>query len=196
MKKRKLVFLLPTLFLLTGCKEAINKNLNAEAFTSKLIPNWPSFVAQLGALIVLILAVIIFGYKPIKKIVKKRQNHIEEQIKEAEKSKAVWQENELKSKETVLASNRTAADIVAEAKSNAEIERKQILDQAALDVEKMKKDAENDIARMEEDAQERIKKEMVSVALDASKELLGREVSSEDNNRLLEEFIEDMKKKD
>ena len=196
MKKRKLIFLLPSLFLLTGCKEAINKNLNAEAFVSKLIPNWPSFVAQLGALIVLILVVIIFGYKPIKKIVKKRQDYIEKQIKDAEESKAVWQENELKSKETVLASNRTAADIVAEAKSNAEIERKQILDQAALDVEKMKKDAENDIARMEEDAQERIKKEMVSVALDASKELLGREVSSEDNNRLLEEFIEDMKKKD
>ena len=196
MKKRKLVFLFPVLFLLTGCKEAINKNLNAEAFTSKLIPNWPSLIAQVGALVVLILVVIIFGYKPIKKIIKKRQDYIEKQIKDAEESKAVWQENELKSKETVLASNRTAADIVAEAKANAEVERKQILDQTALDVEKMKKDAENDIARMEEEAQEKIRKEMVSVALDASKELLGREVSSEDNNRLLEEFIEDMKKKD
>ena len=196
MKKRKLVFLFPVLFLLTGCKEAINKNLNAEAFTSKLIPNWPSLIAQVGALVVLILVVIIFGYKPIKKIIKKRQDYIEKQIKDAEESKAVWQENELKSKETVLASNRTAADIVAEAKANAEVERKQILDQTALDVEKMKKDAENDIARVEEEAQEKIRKEMVSVALDASKELLGREVSSEDNNRLLEEFIEDMKKKD
>ena len=196
MKKRKLIFLLPSLFLLTGCKEAINKNLNAEAFTSKLIPNWPSFIAQVGALVVLILVVIIFAYKPIKKIIKKRQDYIEDQIKDAEKSKVVWQENELKSKETVLASSRTAADIVAEAKSNAEMERKQILDQAALDVERMKKDAENDIARMEVEAEEKIRKEMVSVALDASKELLGREVSSEDNTRLLEEFIEDMKKKE
>ena len=194
MKKRRLLFFIPALFLLTGCKEAINKNLNAEAFTSKLIPNWPSFVAQVGALVVLILVVIIFGYKPIKKIVKKRQDYIESQIKDAEKSKATWQENELKSKETVLASSRTAADIVAEAKSNAEVERNKILEQTALDVEKMKKDAENDIARMELEAQEQIKKEMVSVALDASKELLGREVSSEDNTRLLEEFIEDIKK--
>ena len=196
MKKRKLIFLFPTLFLLTGCKEAINKNLNAEAFTSKLIPNWPSLIAQVGALVVLILVVIFLAYKPVKKIINKRQDYIEKQIKDAEESKAVWQENELKSKETVLASSRTAADIVAEAKANAEVERKQILDQAALDVEKMKKDAENDIARMESEAQEKIKKEMVSLALDASKELLGREVSSEDNNRLLEEFIEDMKKKD
>ena len=194
MKRRKLIFLLPSLFLLTGCKEAISNNLNAEAFTSKLIPNWPSLIAQVGALVVLILVVIIFGYKPIKKIIKKRQDYIESQIKDAEQSKATWQENELKSKETVLASNRTAADIVAEAKANAEIERNKILEQTAQDVERMKKDAENDIARMEAEAQEQIKKEIVNVALDASKELLGREVSSQDNTRLLEEFIEDIKK--
>ena len=194
MKKRKLIFLLPLLLSLTGCKEAISAELNAEAFTKKLIPNWTSFVVQVAALVVLILIVIIFGYKPIKKIVKKRQDYIENEIKEAEKSKATWQENELKSKETVLASSRTAADIVAEAKANAEIERNKILEQTALDVEKMKKDAENDIARMEVEAQEKIKKEMISVALDASKELLGREVTSEDNTRLLEEFIEEVKK--
>ena len=194
MKRRKLLFLIPLLLSLTGCKEAISAELNAEAFTKKLIPNWTSFVVQVAALVVLILIVIIFGYKPIKKIIKKRQDHIENEIREAEKSKATWQENELKSKETVLASTRTAADIVAEAKANAEVERNKILEQTALDVEKMKKDAENDIARLEVEAQEKIRKEMVSVALDASKELLGREVTSEDNTRLLEEFIEEVKK--
>ena len=194
MKKRKLVFLLPILLSLTSCKEAIQKNMTADAFKQKLIPSWPSLVAQAGALLVLILVVIIFGYKPIKKIIKKRQDYIEAQIKDAEQSKSTWQENELKSKETVLASNRTAADIVAEAKANAEAERAKILEEAALDVQKMKQDAENDIARMELEAQEQIRKEIVNVALDASKELLGREVNSEDNNRLLEEFIEDIKK--
>ena len=192
MEKRKFIFLLPSLVLLTGCD--VSGELNSEAFLGKLIPNWISFVAQLGALLILILVVIIFGYKPIKKIVTKRQDYIESQIKDAEQSKATWQENELKSKETVLASTRTAADIVAEAKANAEIERTRILDETAQEVERMKKDAENDIARMEEEAQEQIKKEIVAVALDASKELLGREVSSKDNNRLLEEFIEDIKK--
>ncbi len=59
----------------------------------------------------------------------------------------------------------------------------------------MKKDAENDIARMEIEAQEQIKKEIVAVALDASSELLGREVSSKDNARLIEEFVEEVKKK-
>ena len=195
MKRRKLIFLLPALFLLTGCKEAISNNLNAEAFTSKLIPNWPSFVAQLGALVVLIVVVIIFAYKPVKKIVQKRQDYIESNIKEAEQSKLVWQENELKSKETVLASERTAADIVAEAKKEAERQKALTLEETQLQVLQMKRDAENDIARMEVEAQEQIRKEIVSVALDASSELLGREVSSEDNIRLVEEFVEEVKKK-
>ena len=191
MKKRKLLFSLPLVFSLTSC----SIDLNADDFTSKLIPNWPSFLAQVGALIVLIIVVIIFAYKPVKKIITKRQDYIENNIKEAEKSKAQWQENELKSKETVLASERTAADIVAEAKNNAQKERAVILEQTQQDVIKMKKDAENDIARMEVEAQEQIKKEMISVALDASKELLGREVSSKDNARLIEEFVEEVKKK-
>ena len=195
MRKRKLLFLLPLASLLTSCSGE-ELGLTSESFTSKLIPNWPSFVTQLAALVVLIIVVIVFvfAYKPVKKILKKRQDHIEENIKEAEKSKLVWQENELKSKETVLASERTAADIVAEAKKAAEKEKAAILETTQLEVNKMKSDAENDIARMEIEAQEQIKKEIVSVALDASKELLGREVSSKDNVRLVEDFIEEVKK--
>lgn len=185
--------MLPLASLLTSCSGE-ELGLTSESFTSKLIPNWPSFVTQLAALVVLIIVVIVFAYKPVKKILKKRQDHIEENIKEAEKSKLVWQENELKSKETVLASERTAADIVAEAKKAAEKEKAAILETTQLEVNKMKSDAENDIARMEIEAQEQIKKEIVSVALDASKELLGREVSSKDNVRLVEDFIEEVKK--
>ena len=191
MKKRKLLFLLPVAALLTSCSGE-ELGLTSESFVNKLIPNWPSFVTQLGALIVLITVVIIFAYKPVKKILKKRQDYIDENIKEAEKSKATWQENELKSKETVLASERTAADIVAEAKVDAQKERQVILDNTQEEVNRMKRDAENDIARMEVEAQESIRKEIVNVALDASKELLGREVSSKDNDRLLKEFIEEL----
>ena len=193
MKKRKLHFLLPAT-LLTSCSGE-ELGLTSDTFIGKLIPNWVSFVTQLAALVVLITVVMIFAYKPVRKIIQKRQDYIEENIKEAEKSKATWQENELKSKETVLASERTAADIVAEAKADAQKERQLILDNTQQEVIRMKKDAENDIARMEVESQEQIRKEIVNVALDASKELLGREVSSKDNDRLLKEFIEEIKEK-
>lgn len=188
--KKKLILFLPLTFVLSACEI----DINASSYTSKLIPNWVSFVTQLGALLVLILVVIVFAYKPIKKILKQRQDYIENNIKEAEENKAKWQENQLKSETTVLESNRTAANIVAEAKLDAEKERNIILDQTAKDVEKMKRDAENDIARMEKEAEEQIKEEMVTIALAAAEELLGREVDSSDNTRLVEEFIDQVKK--
>ena len=79
MRKKRFLFLLPLVFSLTGC----TIDLSSDDFTSKLIPNWPSFVTQLAALVVLIIVVIVFAYKPVKKILKKRQDHIEENIKEA-----------------------------------------------------------------------------------------------------------------
>ena len=192
MRKKRFLFLLPLMVSLTGC----TVDLSSDDFTSKLIPNWVSFVTQVGALVVLVTVVLIFGYKPIKKIVTKRQDYIEQNIRDAEEAKATWQENERESEATVLASNRTAASIVAEARENALKERNKILEDTALEVEKMKIEAENDITRMEKEAEESIRKEMVSIALDASKELLSREVDSKDNTRLIEEFIEEVKKEE
>ena len=68
MKKKRFIFLAPLALLLTGC----NIDIKSSDFTDKLIPNWVSFVVQLAALIVLILIVFIFAYKPVKKIIKKR----------------------------------------------------------------------------------------------------------------------------
>lgn len=192
MKKVKLIFLSPLILLLTGC----DIKLSGDDFTSKLIPNWVSFVTQLGALLVLILVVVIFAYKPVKKIITTRQDYIEKNIKDAEEAKATWEENQRKSEATVLASNRAAADIVAEAKNEALKERAKILESTSLEVQKMKRDAENDIARSIEEANEEIRQEIISVALDASKELLSREVNSSDNTRLIENFIDEVKKDD
>ncbi len=190
MKRGKLILLLPLTFALSGC----NIELSSSDFTSKLIPNWVSFVTQLAALLVLILIVVVFAYKPIKKILKKRQDYIESNIKEAEESKAKWQENELKSETTVLESSRTASDIVNAAKIDAEKEKNLILEQTAKEVERMKKEAEDDIARSKKEAEEEIKEEMVSIALSAAEELLKREVDSSDNSRLVEDFIDQVKK--
>ena len=195
MKKKKLIFLSPLALLLTGCDTSvIEKNLSPDTFLGKLIPNWLSFVCQLGALIVLIVVVILLAYKPVKRIVKTRQDHIENEIKEAEESKMKWKENELLSEEKVLKSSRTAQELISEAKVEAQKEKDKILEEATKEVEQMKIKAKKDIKKMEEEAKDDIRKEIVSVALDASKEVLQREVTSKDNSRLIDDFIKEVEK--
>ena len=61
--------------------------------------------------------------------------------------------------------------------------------EAKEEVKEMKLAAEQDIEQAKQDALDDIRNEMVNVALTASKEILKREVDSDDNKRLAEDFI-------
>ena len=64
-----------------------------------------------------------------------------------------------------------------------------MMEEAREEVKEMKIAAEQDIAQAKQDALNDIRKEMVNVALAASKEILKREVDTEDNVKLAKEFI-------
>ena len=159
-----------------------------------LIPNWVSFVCQLGALIVMILVIFFVAYKPVRKMLKKRSDYIEDNIRQAEEAKAEALKNASRSEETIIASKKEAANIIAQAKETAESNKQAMIEETQLEINKMKSLAEEDIARSKEEAKEEIRQEMVSVALAASEEVLKREVNEKDNARIVENFIKDMDK--
>ena len=143
-------------------------------------------------MIVLIVVVIIFGYKPIKKMVNKRQDYVANEIREAKEKNLQAEENLTQSNETVLANRRMASEIIDNAKIEAENQKQEILKSAEDEVLEMKKRAERDIKQSEEDAKEAIRQKMVEIALDASSEILKRNVNDEDNEKLVDEFIKEI----
>ena len=161
---------------------------------SKLIPNWTSFVVQLAAFLVLVAVVIYFAYKPVKKLIKSRQDYIEDNIKQSELAKSRANDNIIKSEETLTKSHKEANEIIEQAKLDAENERNRILEETSLQISKMKQDAEMDIAQSKEDAKEEIRKEMVNLALDASSEILSRNINTKDNEKLADDFIRSIDK--
>lgn len=164
-------------------KDYINKNL---------IPSWVSFVVQFSALVIMVLVVFFVAYKPVKKMLTKRADYVEQNIKDSESAKAEAEKNIIASEERLIASKKEASEIVATAKVNAQNTQKEILEQTQLEVNKMKAQAEEDIARSKVEAKEEIRKEMVSVALAASEEVLKREINEKDNTRVVENFIKDL----
>ena len=159
-----------------------------------LIPNWVSFVCQLGALIVMILVIFFVAYKPVRKMLQKRADYVEENIRQAEEAKAQALKNASQSEETIIASKKEAANIIAQAKETAESNKQAMIEETQIEINKMKSLAEEDIARSKEEAKEEIRQEMVSVALAASEEVLKREVNEKDNARIVQDFIKDMDK--
>ncbi len=155
----------------------------------KLIPNLLSFVVQFLSFLVLILVVFILAYKPVKKILKKRADYIENEIKEARDSNLEAEKNVAEAKEMVASSKVQASEIIARAEKQGQERYDMMLAYANNEIVEMKKDAENDIERAKEEAIQDIRNEMVNVALSASEEILKREVDSKDNKRLAEDFI-------
>ena len=163
-----------------------------EYIRNSLIPSWVSFVVQFSALVIMLVVVITVAYKPVKKMLNKRAEYVETNIRDSEMAKAEAEKSVVASKEALIASKKEAAEIVANASIIAENNTKARLEATQLEINKMKLLAEEDIARSKEEAKEEVRQEMISVALAASEEVLKREVNQKDNQRVVEDFIKDL----
>lgn len=166
--------------------------IKQEDFISKIIPNFWSFLTQFLALVVLLVVVVFVAYKPVKKMLEKRQEYIQNNISEAEKARVEAIEAANEAKNLVLVSKKEANEILENASIEANKLHEQSIAKTNEEISLMKSRAQEDIERAKEEAKDEIRKEIVSVALTASSSILKREVTSEDNTKLVEQFIEDI----
>ena len=188
-----MIQLLNNLVVLTSTSSA-GAPIDEKDFLDKLIPNWTSFVAQILALLVVIVLVLLIGYKPVKKMMKKRQDYIENNIQQAEVSRLQAERDAKQANEMILASKKEASAIISQANVDALKQKEELMEATNVEISKMKADAEQDIIRSREEALDQIHDEIVSVALSATSEVLKREINEKDNARIVDDFIKDMDK--
>lgn len=187
--KRFTYILLPILaVMLTSCQ---GTPFTDSDFTSKIFPNgyW-DFIIQIGAFVVLLIAVFFLGYKPIKKMVAKRRENVSKMIEDAEEKQRIANEAAAKKEATILAGKEEASHIIELAKKQAEAERTAIINEAEAQAALRRKKADEEIEAAKEASKQEIREHIVDVALAASSQVLGREVSKEDNQALLDDFLD------
>lgn len=194
MNKKKVLKLSPLLMLslfLCGCSDV---PLDSSQFLNRISFNLWDFLAVFAAFIILIVIAFFFGYKPVKGYIKKRKDYIEGNIKTAE-------DRELKSRNIINEANEKAKEkqkeallIVEKAKEDANKQKEQIINEAKDEAQNQIKNAQNQIAREIEASKDDIHKQIVDVALNASTKILEREVNEKDNERLIDSFVNDLKK--
>ena len=189
MKKSKFLILALSTFSLSGCADAIKKN----DFFDKLFPNPWDALAVFLAFVVLLLVVFFFAYKPVKKLIKKRGDYVEDKIKTAETREKESQKLLNEANEEVKAKRIEAMGIVEQAKEDANKERAAILEKAKEEKQAEIKRTREETAQEIEASKDEIHREIVSVAIDASSKVLEREVNKEDNEKLIDSFIDDLK---
>ncbi|OPZ34816.1 MAG: ATP synthase subunit b [Tenericutes bacterium ADurb.BinA155] len=164
-------------------------------FLQKLFPNFWDFLVQFLAFIVLLLIVYFLGYKRIKKLIKARKDYVEHNLRDSEDQKAIAERNAKLSAQNIDASKQQAAAIITSAKAQADKEAAAIVAKAKEDAILEKQKADQDIAAAKKKSQDEIHQQIVEVAISASSQVLGREVDSKDNARLVSDFVKDLDEK-
>ena len=145
------------------------------------------------AMIVLFVAVYFIAYKPVKKYLAARQDYIEHNLRDAERAKAI-NESRMAEGESIIAEAKGQANqILVKAKSDAQTSGEAIIAKAEKEAWERQKAADEAIKQAEEKSRRAVHDEIVNVALDASKQILGREVNSEDNAKLVSNFADTVK---
>ncbi len=165
---------------------------STEDFLSKLFPNPWDALAVFLAFVILLVVVFYVAYKPVKKLIHDRKQYVESNLRDSEASKAQSQKLLRDAEEDVLESKKEALKIVEDAKTTANIEKEKILESAKIERKQIIDEAKVEIDREIENSKDEIHEEIVSVAMDASKKLLSREVNSKDNAKLVDDFISNL----
>ncbi len=156
---------------------------------------WQILISLIN-LLLLFLLVKKFLFKPIKKVLQKRQDEIDEQYKkaetaqaEADKSRDMWEEK--------LSGARAEADaILKNATLQAKHREETLIINAEQKAEAILRTAQNEAELERKKATEGIKREIVEVSSALTEKMLEREINSDDHRVLIDSFIEKIGEED
>ena len=141
------------------------------------------------ALLVIILAVVLkksnalgFFSDRVDEI-KKRMERLQQEKDEAESKY-----REVQRKLTDFESEK--ADILAEARKDGEAEKAKIISEAERRVAQMLEQVESTVKQEVEDAKGRLREEVAELAAEKAREIISKELGEDDQDRLVNEFIE------
>lgn len=152
---------------------------------------WQMLVS-LANLAILFWGVKKFLYKPIKKMLKARQDAIDAQYNEAEaaRNEAL---SEKKAYEEKLSEAKGEADgIIQSAVNLAKMREDEILQKAKNDADVILRQAKEDAQLEMAKAEESIKQEIIDVSTALTGKILEREINSDDHKQIIDSFIEEI----
>jgi F-type H+-transporting ATPase subunit b len=140
--------------------------------------------------LVLLLGVLIyFARKPVADFFEDRRKRIQGDLESAKKEGAEAEARYAKWQRRLLDLEGELAEIRETARARAEAERAQILADAAAGAERIKRDALETVDQELRRARAQLRREAADLAVELATERLRSQVSSDDQDRLLDEFV-------
>ena len=152
------------------------------------------FLWTILTFLLLCFALAKFAWKPLLKALESRENDIHSSIEQAVKAKSELQNLNQEAEKIIADAQSEAQQIRSEAKISAEKIKAEIRSQADNDVKSIKDDAKDQIQIEKDKAIAEIRHEVVTLTISVAEKVIGKNLSVEDNQQLIEKSIFDLKK--
>ena len=154
-----------------------------------------TLLAQVLTFLILAGLLRAFAYKPVVRMLKKRQDTIAANINRADADAAAAQATLKEYQDKLNSAREQAQQIVDEASRRAAEERARKLKETQTEIDRMKKAAKAEIERDHERAEEQLRKEVVELSIAAASKIISKNINTEDNERLVGDFLSRVDKK-
>ena len=149
--------------------------------------------AQIVNFVILLLILKKFAYKPIMKVLDERKHKIETSLKQAEEVEKKLAETEKKQKEIIGNAERESTKIIEEAKNAAKKMQENTLVETNKKVEETLVKNKATLRLEGERMVNEVKSDMVVLVTEVTRKVLGKELSSKDNEDLIKKSLEELK---
>lgn len=147
---------------------------------------------SLANLVILFLLVKKLFYRPVKKILKAREDEINLQYSSAKQAESEAMKSKQQYEEALSTAAAEADGIIKDAAEKAKRRSDTIIDDANEKAERILRQAEQDAALQRSKATDSIKREIVEVSSALSIKLIEREINPDDHKALIDSFIEEI----
>lgn len=145
---------------------------------------------SLANLVILFLIIKKFLFKPVKKMLAKRQSDMESQYSAAKQAKDTALADKQAWEQKLQNANEEADSIIQTAASKAQIRGDKIVSDAREKADGIVRQAQTAAKLERKKADDEIKKEIVDISAVLTEKMLGREINTQDHRAMIDSFIE------
>lgn len=158
--------------------------------------DWRSMLFYLGNLVILIVVLALFLYKPIKKMLKNKRDSLNSVYDENEKLKAESEKLQADYEQKVENLQTESARVAAEAAENAQAQAEAIVEQAQAQAKSIVDAAKKDALYQKEQLKTEYRDSVNELAVNIAQKLLEREITPADNSDLIEQALSEWEESD
>ena len=151
-----------------------------------------TIIATLLNTLILFLVLKHFLFDKVNKVVDERQKEIQDSYDRAEEAEKNAQKLEADYNEKIGQAKQEGAEIIRDATKKAQARADEIIDEARVEAKGIRVNAENEIEREKKIAVNAIKDEISQIAFSAAAAVVEKDLTSEDNEKLIEKFIDNV----